>query len=167
MSRFWNEATVDRLTQLADGSRSAAEIAKLLGCTANAVIGKIHRAGGMCGVLSNDPGGSRLRRVDRTEQVSKPVVPPRPASVRKAATPAPRAGAASSPAAPAPSLIVPSKPMRFLDAIDQGRCLWFAGAVKDPSGPDMPVCGAERTDAVLEGRYCARHHAAQMREKVA
>lgn len=42
--------------------------------------------------------------------------------------------------------------MRFLDAMNRDRCLFSADPVT-LAGPDMPVCGAERTEG---SRYCRR-----------
>lgn len=48
-------------------------------------------------------------------------------------------------------------PITFLDAVVRHRCLYFAGDWYGADGPDMPVCGAERSAEPLETRYCRRH----------
>jgi hypothetical protein len=57
----------------------------------------------------------------------------------------------------APSNLPAPLPRTFLDAMLAGRCLHYVGDPFGPDGPDMPVCGAERAQNVIETRYCRRH----------
>lgn len=141
MSGFWTPEREQELARLADGTLSAGEIGMVLGCTRNAVVGKIMRGKGAFGRL-----GSHAAAVGR--------IRPSYAAPRQ---PKPSASALSLPAV---------LPMTFGEAVDRGRCLWFTCAPMDPSGPDMPVCGAERAVHAPASRYCAHHHALQVREKV-
>lgn len=53
----------------------------------------------------------------------------------------------------------PADPVPFLEAVDAGGCLFFAGDPMAPDGPDMPVCGAPRDpDAARDNRYCRYHN---------
>lgn len=47
--------------------------------------------------------------------------------------------------------------MRFAEAMTLDRCLHFVGDWLTPDGPDMPVCGAERSLSAYPIPYCARH----------
>jgi GcrA cell cycle regulator len=176
MSGFWTDERVARLKQLADGTHSASEIAMTLGCSRHTVIGKLFRAKGALGRLPPRPVGEKRRRQARA-------APSRPAAVSRVA--AARAGAGTAgkpplavlapvpqskvhePAVEAPALaptmaLVPF-PITFLEAVERGRCLWFAGAAFAPDGPDMPVCGGERSGDP-ESRYCAFHRARRTAE---
>lgn len=158
MSNFWTPERVRELANLAAGGKSASQIAGVLGCSRQAVIGKLWRGEGRFGKLVREPGGKgRAPRPPRAETVRvRPQVRKVPPGARRAAPAAtePRAASVARPVPPPPA--APCAPMAFLAAVEASRCLWFAGEAYGPNGPDMPVCGASRAD--MPGtRYCARH----------
>lgn len=53
------------------------------------------------------------------------------------------------------ALVVP--PMPFSQAVDKGRCLFFAGDPYGPADAEMPVCGGRRSESAIETRYCTIH----------
>lgn len=73
---------------------------------------------------------------------------------------------AGRPLPPAPIPEPPAHPMPFSQAVDEERCLWFAGEAYGPNGPDMPVCGGERAD-IPGTRYCLHHLRRQAQDKAA
>lgn len=168
---FWTPEREKRLAGLADGTRSASQIAAVIGCSRNAVIGKIERGKGRFGRLA---AVSTARRIQRQEQVSRRASPrptrPKPPAAAPAASRARRqAGAAMPPAAPAPlpkTRAPISPPMPFLEAVTRGRCLYFACDPFAPDGPDMPVCGGERSQKP-DSRYCPLHEVQQAERSVA
>lgn len=143
MSLFWTPDREERLHALADGTRTAAEIGKELGCSRNAVIGKIERGEGAYGRLAGRSIGLK------PGQVAKPPAEPKP-FVRKAQ----RAAPTKPPVAPPPT--APVVGATFWSATEAGTCLHFIGEEFGTDGPDMPVCGAPRTGGPLH-RYCRRH----------
>ncbi len=148
---FWTPGRETALAKLVADNLSASQIGAQLGCSRNAVIGKIIRGNGRFGALSGIANG----RKPPSQQVPRASGPARAVAVSPAAR---SAGAAKSPAAPAlsSSTAVARVPMPFLEAVERGRCLYFAGDPYAPSGPDMPVCGDRRAD-VAATRYCAIH----------
>lgn len=151
----WTVDNVMRLKRLADGTRSAAEIASELGCPRNAVMGKLHRSKGALGRLSPKAGGNPNRKA----------AAPKPSA--RVATFNPQARKAEREASPGLKALPPSTatsdPITFRAAIDAGcRCLFYAGDPMGPDGPDMLVCGevvADR-DAMPGDRkrsHCALH----------
>lgn len=158
MSRFWTPERVRELAHLAAGGKSASQIASVLGCSRQAVIGKLWRGEGRFGKLAREPGGKgRTPRPPRAETVRvRPQVRKAPTGTRRAGPAATEARAASVARPVSPPPAAPCAPMAFLAAVEASRCLWFAGEAYGPNGPDMPVCGAPRAD--MPGtRYCARH----------
>lgn len=143
MNGFWTPARELELAALVAEGRSASQAAAVLGCSRNAVIGKVLRGEGRFGKLSGRPcRGPRAEMRPRR---------------RKRVVAAPRLVPPDIPAVPAPPPVPPSvAPISFLQAVDEERCLWFAGEAYGPDGPDMPVCGAPRAD-VPATRYCAYH----------
>lgn len=133
MTVFWTPARETQLAALVSKGLPASKIGEALGCSRNAVVGKVIRGRGCFGKLDGWPG--RRNRVETR---------PAPATIIRSAP--------------------PPEPMPFLQAIDEGRCLWFAGEAFDPNGPDMPVCGGERHAGT---RYCARHASMVGRRDVA
>lgn len=171
MSSFWNEERVAALRTHCESGLSASQIAALLGCTRGAVIGKIFRGKGAFGLLLTPEGRPSTRRRDLNSTASGS----NGARGSDPRTPARGTGAAPAIAAPVTrqnpvaadpvAALVPA-PMAFEEAVDRGRCLFFAGDPLGPNGPDMPVCGNERAGSLLS-RYCARHLVLQMRERIA
>lgn len=156
MSRFWTPQREQALADLVAKGWSASQIGDELGCTRNAVIGKVLRGKGRFGALDGRSG----RRAPAEAR-------PRPVQ-QKALVDAPSLAPAELPAeAPAPAAALPpARPISFLQAVDEERCLWFAGTFHDPDGPNMPVCGGERAD-IPGTRYCLHHLRRQRQDKVA
>lgn len=151
MTGFWTPAREQQLADLVAGGKSAAQIAGVLGCSRNAVIGKVLRGKGRFGML--DGWASRRGRVEVRPRAAKPVVDA-PSLVP------------ADPLPPAPIPEPPAHPMPFSQAVDEERCLWFAGEAYGPNGPDMPVCGGERAD-IPGTRYCLHHLRRQAQDKAA
>lgn len=156
MTGFWTPAREQELTDLVAGGKSAAQIAVVLGCSRNAVIGKVLRGKGRFGML--DGWASRRGRVEVRPRTPKPVV--------DAPSLAPADLPPAAPSLPAPIPEPPAHPMPFSQAVDEDRCLWFAGEAYGPNGPDMPVCGGERAD-IPGTRYCLHHLRRQAQDRVA
>ena len=152
MTGFWTPEREQELAGLVAAGKSAGQIARSLGCSRSAVVGKVSRGKSRFGTLegrNGRPGAAEVRARAQQQVVAEPSVAP--AELPDAA-----------PALPVPTrLPSPSQPIPFLQAIDEDRCLWFAGEPFGPSGPDMPVCGAARDEAAsVLNRYC--HHHRQM-----
>lgn len=175
----WQPSELVKLKELAGQGLSAGLIAAHLnrqfgkGRSRQAVIGKIHRGEGLFGWLTPRP---RLRADGKRR--AKPGPKPRTADLpRPLAEKTVAAIAAAFPVAGLPELppakavtvspdckgysVPATRPMRFVDAMIADRCLHFVGDPYGPAGPDMPVCGAERAEGVLNTRYCRRHLASQ------
>lgn len=177
----WPPEAVARLRQLADGTRSATEIAATLGVGRNAVIGKIHRLtkiGKADGIKLTTSTAARRRKPKDGQKAKKPKHGPIAVSWANGKRLAPKKGMPTEPVflsaevetpdvtpeiSPIPldhALVLP--PMTFGEAIERNRCLYFAGDPYSPAGPEMPVCGAERPEWVGDrSRYCVRHRLLQ------
>lgn len=152
MNGFWTPDRERLLADLVAGNLSAKTIAASLGCSRNAVIGKVLRGKGRFGRLSGWSAPGERKRPEARRRAAACPAPAMPA-----ARPEPRP--AMPPLPPSASLVL--APITFDRAVDEGRCLYFACDPYAPSGPDMPVCGHERAwDAPPLNRYCARHRAA-------
>ncbi len=152
--RPWSGQETDRLREMVREGLSATEIARKLDRERNSILGKIHRAKGGLGTLARsrpagtprNPQPSRAKAIPKARPAPpapRPPALPRSLPVRREATPHHEA---SLPA---------TLPVSFVEAVDRGRCLHFVGDPLGPDGPEMPVCGAERTAA--HKRYCLRH----------
>ena len=136
----WSDAAVETLKALWDDpDLSAAMIARRLGVTRNAVIGKAHRLGLSKPRTPRPPAGPvppprRHRRLVRSAAVSSP--PPR----RPAAE-----GSECNPDV-GPGLV------RRLEDLPRRACRWPIG---DPQAPDFAFCGRP----AVTGPYCAGHAA--------
>lgn len=130
---FWTEDRERRLASLVDKGFSSSQIGAALGCSRNAVLGKVHRGKGRLGVLPS-PVAKRAKAA-RARPV--PVARPKPSP---------------PPAEPQPD----NPPMPFLDALFADACLWGVGDSSGARGPAMPVCGAPRAD-IVGTRWCAHH----------
>lgn len=152
MSSFWTPAREQELAGLVAAGKSAGQIACALGCSRSAVVGKVSRDKKRFGTLEGRTGRPRTAAIPPQPQrqiVSAPAIAP----VELPAAPPP---------APAPVPVPATRPMPFLQAIDEERCLWFAGEPFGPNGPDMPVCGAPRDRAAsVTNRYCPCHRQMQ------
>ncbi|NMG39835.1 hypothetical protein GRZ55_11325 [Chelativorans sp. ZYF759] len=131
----WTEKRISHAARLWNEGLSSGEIVAALGdVSRSAVLGIMNRhrdrfpLRGRAGRSGPKPGSPRAAAPIRRAEKPKPA-PPRPV--------------------PAPDL--DSAP--FLQAVEAGLCLFFAGPPLSASGPDMPVCGAPRAS----GRYCAHH----------
>jgi GcrA cell cycle regulator len=132
----WTDDAVETLTRLwRQGDLSAAMIARRLGVTRNAVLGKIHRL-----------GLSRPRR-------PRPVAiapPPRPAKPRPVASA--RRAPASAPVrmSPQPTAEIGPGLVARLEDLPMQACHWPLG---DPQAADFAFCG-RRAET---GPYCPAH----------
>lgn len=141
----WTEADDAKLQELVAEGLSASEIGSRLGRGRHSVIGRLHRAKGKLGTLQGShasvPGAGRKKG-------SAPAKSPRVVIVAPARVAIPQPPVANLPA---------TLPVPFLQAIERGRCLHFIGDPYSAGGPDMPVCGAERSQQDPLSRYCGRH----------
>lgn len=166
-NRAWPAERIARLIELADGTRSATDIAAEMRLGRNAVIGKFHRMkkdGLIDKTVRLLPGvGShgRYRGKQKTAtkakvQTVRRLVPalsaPKAPTFLKAHSVAELVAQASDDGP------LPTKPMPFGAAVDANCCLFFVGDPYAPASADMPVCGAKR---LVPGRvlppYCRRH----------
>lgn len=137
----WSAEAVEALKALwADPDLSAADVARRLGVTRNAVLGKIHRLG-----LSK-PRSSRLSA--RLASVRRPARPPH----RRAKAPPTQAPVAS--VSGMPELAAPL--VSLLEDLPGRACRWPIG---DPREPAFGFCGRPAAG----GPYCAAHAAVAYR----
>ena len=136
----WTDDAVETLARLwRAGDLSAAIIARRLGVTRNAVLGKIHRLG--------------LSTPRATRSTPKPPRPRRPRPVRFST--APPAPTPKRPPSGALAETGPGLVARFED-LPRGACHWPVG---DPKAPDFAFCGRPAGT----GPYCAAHAAVAYR----
>lgn len=144
--RGWSDAAVEILTALwREGDLSAAEIARRLDVTRNAVLGKIHRLG-----LSEprSPGGApRPARPSRTPRPQRPARPSAPPA------------RARPPARPAAVDVGPGLVASFED-LPPHACRWPLG---EPKSPAFRFCGRPAGDRP----YCPPHWSLAHRPDVA
>ena len=136
MSEFWSESVVDDLRRLWSDGRSCSEIARELGCTRNAVIGKTNRLGLARRATVNKTKAEReerqrvrkaspsmrirINRSHMQNQESKDLPPPPPAYVG--------------------SLGIPFSDLDPFRRDKPNQCRFMAA---EPAGPDYRVCGNE------------------------
>jgi GcrA cell cycle regulator len=136
--RSWPEATVEALKGLwVEGDLTAAEIARQLGVSRNAVLGKVHRLG----LSRSRPERAHASKEARPERRGQGVPRPRPA----AASPPRRQGGGAS------ALHLPGLVPR-LEHLGAQACHWPIG---DPKAADFAFCGRAAGGRV----YCAAHWA--------
>lgn len=147
----WPMEDIDMLQRLVGEGLSAGEIGKRMGRSRNAIIGKIIRMKGGVGRLARSPSAAGKMARKQTPAVRmarraqpRPVPPPKLVFER----PQPYQPVANLPA---------TLPIGFLDAVEGKLCLHFVGDPFGPDGPDMPVCGAARSEAAGDVPYCRRH----------
>ncbi|WP_050596592.1 GcrA family cell cycle regulator [Mesorhizobium ciceri] len=155
----WSQAEIDTLRKLTGEGLSASQIGTKMGRSRNAIIGKILRLNGAGGHLTVRP----IKAGD-----GRPVRRPAPCRPR----PPKLAFVAAKPVFERPQPYVPAQnlpatlPVGFLDAVNARKCLHFVGDPFSSDGPEMPVCGAERSEAAGAVPYCRRHFASATRERV-
>ncbi|MER9870246.1 GcrA family cell cycle regulator [Mesorhizobium sp. M0136] len=163
----WSTEDLQALRDLAGQGLSAAQIAASLpgDRSRNAVIGKLKRGKGRLGQLLGQPKNQAIgRATPKTEKPPKRKYRPVRRIVNAPSIEAPVERLfEAEPVANLPATL----PMTFLDAVMTNRCLHFACDWFAPGGPDMPVCGAERAQEVLETRYCRRHLLSERQPRVA
>jgi GcrA cell cycle regulator len=131
----WSEDRVRRLQRLWAEGCSASEVARQLGVTRNAVIGKVHRLG-----LS----------ADGRHAAARPRAPNRPPRPRRA----PRSPPPPSPGAPAtPAVEVLAGLVPRLEDLAPAACHWPIG---NPRSDGFAFCGRR----AVRGPYCEAHAAA-------
>lgn len=136
----WSDAAVETLKALwADERLTAAVIARRLGVSRNAVLGKIHRLG-----LSNRGAGRKVARAHRPASRRRP---PRQAARPRAKPPQPGPDPAARAAVEVGPGLVP-----HLEDIPAHGCHWPIG---DPAAEDFRFCGRRAVTAP----YCEAHRA--------
>lgn len=150
----WTAARVEYLRRRHSEGASAGVIARELGLSRNAVIGKIARLGLRGFGQGRNPSGDTLRK-PKTPRPPKPVAP-------KAKPPAPKP-APVAPAAPDVATIeltdlpageMPATAVRFLDT-EARHCRWPVGNWAGPV-ETRHCCGHEK---LPDSSYCSFHHA--------
>jgi GcrA cell cycle regulator len=144
----WPYEDLQMLGKLVADGLSAGEIGRKMGRTRNAVIGKIMRQKDQIGRLARSQGAPGKVARKQTPLVRRPYRKATPKPMPVFDRPQPYVAVANLPA---------TLPVTFLDAVTARRCLHFVGDPFGPDGPDMPVCGAERSEAAGEVPYCRRH----------
>jgi GcrA cell cycle regulator len=152
----WTDERTDRLTQLFEDDWSASMIARDIGVTRNAVIGKLHRLGLVRPKrpLSTNPDAV-YRRMHRNKPGHKPKLPPVYPRVRKSPTERIRVVRAGR-----MPKVEYNAPVAFLEALrpcsfwelTPTTCRWPYG---DPGMPEFHFCGG----FVWDKTYCKHHHA--------
>ncbi|AEH88172.1 GcrA family cell cycle regulator [Mesorhizobium opportunistum] len=155
----WTQDEIHTLRKLTGEGLTASQIGARMGRSRNAIIGKILRLNGAGGHLTVRP----IKAGD-----GRPVRRPAPCRPR----PPKLAFVAAKPVFERPQPYVPvanlpaTLPVAFLDAVTAKKCLHFVGDPFGPDGPDMPVCGADRSEAAGTVPYCRRHYGSSTRERV-
>lgn len=146
----WTNDEIYTLRKLTGEGLTASQIGARMGRSRNAIIGKILRLNGAGGHLTGRP----IKAGD-----GRPVRRPAPCRPRSPKL----ALAAPKPVFERPQVYVAcanlpaTLPVAFLDAVTGKKCLHYVGDPFGPDGPDMPVCGAERSAAAGAVPYCRRH----------
>jgi GcrA cell cycle regulator len=137
----WNEERVEQLRSCVSAGLTCSQIAKEIGVTRNAVIGKIHR-------LGLAPGRRPARAVDTTRAERVRAGPlARRRMLRALLAEAPRV--IEQPTAEA--AIVDSAQRCSLIELAPGKCRW---PINDPGAADFGFCG----NAAMSGlSYCTGH----------
>jgi len=167
----WTAPETERLRVLVAQGLSASQIATRLcvefdtGRSRNSVVAKVDRGNGGFGRLGRLPA-RKSGPAPRPHAGRNPgALAPARAAKTGTAFPPRAVPVATMPAVPKllPANLPAPLPVTFLEAMFADRCLHFMGDPLAPSGPDMPVCGAERAqEAPFANRYCARHRASQV-----
>ncbi|HYE00575.1 MAG TPA: GcrA family cell cycle regulator [Alphaproteobacteria bacterium] len=134
----WTVGRVEVLERLWREGASASQVARVLGCSRNAVIGKVHRLG-----LSKDGRHAAARPRN---------APPKPSAGRMASRRTPPQGTAAGRPVEAMALraeILPGLVMR-LERLGPRACRWPIG---DPQQEGFAFCGRQADG----GAYCAAH----------
>lgn len=152
----WTQDEIYTLRKLTGEGLSASQIGAQMGRSRNAIIGKILRLNGVGGHLT----GRSIKAGDGRPVRRRAPCRPRPPKL---------ALAAAKPVFERPQPYVPATnlpatlPVAFLDAVTAKKCLHFVGDPFGTDGPDMPVCGADRSEAAGAVPYCRRHFASATR----
>lgn len=173
---FWTDDRVKHLAKLVDEGLSAGQIGARLGCTRNAVIGKIIRMRGKVGRLKGAAPLAGRRRAAPSRALLSPIraYPPAETAPAPAGRNAPvrqhvNAGNIASkkearafdpgfiePGAPAEA---PSARMLALTSLTEKTCRWPVG---DPKSEGFGFCGHV---AAGSGPYCPFHAALSVSER--
>lgn len=152
---LWSEERERRLIALVATERRVIDVAEKLGCTKNAVIGKIGRLK-RAGVLrethwlwSADRKGAEVRWPRLRRRSPRPRIKPEPPPPKE---PPPM----TRPPEPWEPHLIPAFPMRQLTIMQltDRTCRWPVG---DPGTPGFFFCG---NDTPVERPYCPVHHKA-------
>ena len=179
MPEAWTDDLLDTAQRLWDEGRSAAQIAAQLGFTRNAVVGAVYR--NRARFRRRREEGQKVdiaRKPARIEpakqQVKKPSAPKaiqatpagkpqttgerrtRPTGLLNSMFPALEGGPVAGSTGAyrhRDRILGDQEPVPFA-ALKAGDCKWPLTDFSDPSGPDMPCCGAPTL-----GSYCEAHRA--------
>ncbi|TPL30203.1 GcrA family cell cycle regulator [Mesorhizobium sp. B2-4-7] len=159
----WTLAETELLRRLAGEGLSAGKIsAQMPGRSRNSIISKLDRGKGRFGKLAGQPTNDlRSPRRDAPPKLRRAPRPPvKPKIIH--ASPARQILAEAPPVVPVANLPA-ALPITFLEAMNRKRCLHYVGDPFAADGPDMAVCGAERS--LLSGLkpYCRKHLASSFR----
>lgn len=148
---FWNNEKIEQVKALAAEKRSAAEIGAAVGCSRNAIIGKMRRLG----IESDVEICGRKRKILSPERRARSKRPKTPnyAAPNKPATPEDRQifqeeFQESLRRQEAATRTVGNVKM---DELQPHHCRWPQGT---PGTPDFSFCGEQRTSGLP---YCALH----------
>src|SRR5215475_2563358 len=152
MAMSWNEATVELLKKLWELGQSASKIGAELGCSRNAVIGKIHRIMGMN--ANRKPRERKIRPSAEAQQrpLSRITIFPKNKNVLCASSPASTTGAADTRAKDMTDM-KQAPPMRHLTIMELDKdgtrsCRWPIG------DSNFRYCGNEAMPGLP---YCEHH----------
>lgn len=152
MSGFWTDEKVEQL--IADNAKglSSSIIGGRLGCTRNAVIGKIHRLG--LQYFGTDQSGQARRlagkgKIKKVKAANINTPPPKRTSTFAFGAPP---DVPAEPYVPSDEeLVVPINERKSLMDLEPNDCRWPIG---DPQHADFHFCGREKIPGVS---YCAHH----------
>lgn len=149
---FWTDERVEQLIALNAKGISCSKIGDLIGCSRNAVIGKIHRLGLQYFGMDRS---SQARRISARIKPKRSKATDRPVPVKRVPNFAFGNAAPSTPVEPYEpiheELVIPVDERKSLMDLEPNDCRWPIG---DPQHADFHFCGREKLPGVS---YCAHH----------
>lgn len=152
---FWTDERTELAAKMYSGGKSASEVAKVLGCTRNAVIGKMRREGVLGAYTRNRKGVPAAKPRQRASAPRAIKAPSAAASIRPVPTFGNGYRAADKikpPPAPKPAPVLVAVPATAKHWTERafGECSWpVAGEGADIFSCCRPVAG----------RWCVEHNA--------